>query len=138
MKDEIYLVDTSIWLEVLPEGDVSLQLRHRIDGLLTADLVAIIGVVRLELLGGARTEAEYQRLGRLLSALHLLPIAEERWDEAARLGFELRRRGIAIPFANLLIAAIAMHADAVLVHHDHHFDTIAAHHPLKVESYVLA
>jgi len=138
MRGDLYLVDTSVWLEVLPPGGRSLDLRGRVDALLAADLVATTGVVRLELLGGARTEAEYRRLDSLLSALHCLPVDEERCGEAARLGFQLRRQGIALPFTDLLIAAVAMEAGATLLHRDRHFDVIAGHHPLKVESCVQA
>lgn len=138
MQDSLYLVDTSVWLEVLPPGRTVSPLRERIEALLAADLVATTGMVRLELLAGARSEAEYGRLSVLLSALHLLGVPEERWDEAARLGFQMRRQGLAVPFTDLLIAAVAIHAGAVLVHRDHHFDIIAACLPLKVESYVVA
>ena len=138
MKDSLYLVDTSVWLDVLPRGKADSELRERVDALLTADLVATTGIVRLELLGGARTEAQYGHLSGLLSALHLLPIVEERCTEAAQMGFQLRRQGIAVPFTDLLIAAVAAKNDATVVHRDRHFDTIAQHLSLNVESYVPA
>ncbi len=136
MKTDLHLVDSSVWLEVLPPGGSASSLRARIDSLLAADAVATTGMVRLELLGGARTEAEYRRLTELLSALHFLPLPEEGWDEAAHLGFELRRRGITVPFTDLLIAAVALRGGVVLLHRDHHFDLIASHLPLKVESHL--
>ncbi len=73
MPAELYLVDTSVWLQVLPPGN----------------------------------EAE-----------------------------ALRRRGVTVPFTDLLVAAVAAGAEAVLVHRDRHFDSIAAHVGLKVESHV--
>lgn len=136
MKGDLYLVDTSVWLEVLPLGKSGTELCQHVDALLAADLVATTGMVRLELLGGARTEAEYQRLRDLLLALHPLPVAEDGWEEAGHLGLQLRRRGMTIPFTDLLIASIAMRAEAVLVHRDRHFDLIASHHALKVESHI--
>jgi predicted nucleic acid-binding protein len=136
MRDDLFLVDTSIWLEVLPPGRGDPALRNRIDALLSADRVATTGMVRLELLGGARSEEEWERLSRLLYALHHLPVREEHWQEAARMGFQLRRQGVAVPFTDLLIGAVAVLARAVLVHRDRHFDFIASHLPLKVESHV--
>lgn len=136
MTAERYLVDTSVWLEVLPPGRGSDTLRRRIDVLLAADQVATTGMVRLELLGGARTEAEWQRLADLLSALHLFPVDEEHWDQAARWGFELRRQGLAVPFTDLLIGAVAARHGAVVLHRDRHFDVIAERLGLQVESYV--
>jgi hypothetical protein len=136
MRVEYYLVDTSIWLDVLPPGRGSEELRQRIDGLLAADLVATTGMICLELLGGARTTEEWGRLGELLSALHLLPVTEGHWDEAAKLGFQLRRQGITVPFTDALIGAVALRDGATVVHRDRHFDQMAAHAALKVESYV--
>ncbi|MBI2909589.1 MAG: PIN domain-containing protein [Chloroflexi bacterium] len=136
MRVDLYLVDTSVWLDVLPLGRDDTKLRQRVDVLLAADVVAITGIVRLELLAGARTEAEYRRLGDLLTALHPLRAVEERWEEAGKLGFALRRHGVAVPSSDLLIAAIAMHAGAVLIHRDRHFDLIAAKLPLRVESHI--
>ena len=138
MRDELFLVDTSIWLEVLPPRRGSQQLRERIDQLLTADRVATMGMVRLELLGGTRSQAEGEQLNELLSALHNLSVAEEDWQESAMLGFQLRRAGISVPFTDRLIGAVGMKADAVIVHRDRHFDLIAPQLPLKVESYVTA
>jgi len=135
MQSSLYLVDTSVWLEVLPARGSS-ELRQHVDALLAADVVATTGMVRLELLGGARTEIEYRRLGELLSALHALPLDEERCDEAARLGFQLRHRGITVPFTDLLIAAVTIQAGAILVHRDRHFDLMADHLPLDVESHL--
>lgn len=138
MRAERFLIDTSVWLEVLPTGRSSDALRKRVDDLLAADLVATTGMVRLELLGGARSEREWQRLHRLLLALHQLEVTEKQWEEAALLGFRLRRQGIAIPFTDLLIASVALGGAAVLVHRDRHFDLMAAQLPLLVESYVEA
>lgn len=136
MINELFLVDTSIWLEVLPPRRGSQDLRERIDGLLAADAIATTGMIRLELLGGTRPQAEWDRLGELLSALHNLPVDEDMWQEAARMGFQLRRQGISVPFTDLLIAAVAMSADSVVMHRDRHFDFITSHLQLKVESYV--
>lgn len=136
MRSELFLLDTSVWLEVLPPGRGNPQLRERIDGLLAGDLVATTDMVRLELLGGARSQDEWGKLDEFLSALHLLPITDEHWQEAALMGFQLRRQGVTVPFTDLLIGAVAMKADATLVHRDRHFDLIASSLPLKVESYV--
>lgn len=136
MQADRYLVDTSVWLEVLPPDRSAHTLRERIDELLLQDVVATTSMVRLELLGGARTLEEWRRLGELLSALHHLPIANAEWDQAAELGFQLRRQGISVPFTDLLTGAVAIRNGAVVLHRDHHFDLMATHLPLKVESHV--
>ena len=138
MPSDLFLVDTSIWLEVLPPGRNNQSVRDRIDELLAADHVATTGMVRLELLGGARSHEEWDRLSRLLQALHQLPVTEAQWQEAAHMGFLLRRQGISVPFTDLLIGAVSIESSAVLLHRDRHFDLIASQLPLQVESYVAA
>ena len=138
MKGELFLLDTSVWLEVLPPGRAHSTLRDRVDALLAADQVATTGMVRLELLGGARTQREWDHLSELLYALHPLPAEEDHWQEAARMGFQLRRQGVTVPFTDLLIGAVAIKSVAVLMHRDRHFDLVASHLPLHVESYVAA
>jgi predicted nucleic acid-binding protein len=130
---DLALVDTSAWLRVLPPRGSPSTLAERVRALLAADQAATTGLVRLELLSGARTEADFQSLSGMLAALHQLPAPEVRWDDAAHLGFVLRRRGLSVPFADILIAAVAIAAGASVLHVDRHFDLIAAHAPLLVE-----
>ena len=136
MRAEIFLLDTSIWIEVLPPGKGSPALRERVDALLSTDSVATTGMVQLELLGGARSQEEWDRLRELMSAPHSLPVEDEDWVEAAHMGFQLRKQGITVPFTDLLISEVTIRSGAVLVHRDRHFDLIASHLPLLVESYV--
>ena len=136
MQSNLYLLDTSVWLEVLPPGGANPDLHEQVDALLAADRVATTGMVRLELLGGARTEQEWDRLNGYLSALHQLPMEEETWQEAAQMGFQLRRQGVTVPFTDLIIGAVAIRSDTVLLHRDRHFDLMAQHLPLHVESYL--
>ena len=135
MKADLFLVDTSVWLEVLPPGRGDARLRDRVSTLLSEDLAATTGMVLLELLGGARSETEYHRLKNMLSALHSINVGSSTWERASLLAFEARRHGLTLPFTDLLIATIAMEAEAVLVHRDRHFDALVSRSPLKVESY---
>jgi predicted nucleic acid-binding protein len=131
----LYLVDTSAWLFVLRRPPVT-ALRDRLEELLSADAVAVMGIVVLELLGGARTEEERRRLAERLRGLHHLPTPEGLWEEAGELAWRLRRRGVTVPFTDTLIATVAMAQGAVLLHADQDFDLIARHEPLRVESHV--
>ncbi len=137
MRNDLFLLDTSVWLEVLLPGRATPALRARVDALLAADRVATTNMVVLELLGGARSQTEWDRLSGYLGALHQLSLGDEDWREAARMGFHLRCRGVAIPFTDLIIGAATIRTGAVLVHRDRHFDLMAAHLPLKVESYLV-
>jgi len=136
MQSNLFLLDTSVWLDVLPPGGTNLSLRDRVDALLAADRVAITGMVRLELLGGARTDREWDQLNNHVSALHQLTVENDIWQEAARMGFQLRRQGVTVPFTDLTIGTVAIDTDSVLPHRDRHFDMMAHHLPLQVESYL--
>lgn len=48
----------------------------------------------------------------------------------------LRRKGVTIPYTDILIATIALSHEATLLHVDAHFDLAAQFSSLKVESYV--
>ncbi len=111
-------------------------IRNRIDELLKADLAATTEMVKLELLGGTRTKTEFQRLKSRLESLHQLSAMESGWDGAAELSFDLRRKGLTVPFTDVLIAAIARARGAKLLHADGHFDLIAQSCGLAVESYL--
>ena len=138
MHGTLHLIDTSVWIEVfLPRRSaVSPALIERVEELMADNRAALTGVVRFELLGGARGEAEFARLEAALEGLPGIPMDEESWSEAARLSFFLRRVGLTIPPPDLMIASVALQADAPVLHRDRHFDAIAAHTSLRVESYV--
>ncbi|MDO8688401.1 MAG: PIN domain-containing protein, partial [Dehalococcoidia bacterium] len=127
MKASLFLVDTSVWLEVLPAGKSASALRERVDTLLREDRVATSGMVMLELLGGSRNDGEYNRLRAMFSAVHALDVDASTWWKASRLAFEVRRKGLTIPFTDLLIATVAMQHDAAVLHRDRHFDALAHH-----------
>jgi len=52
--------------------------------------------LQLELLQGAKNESEWKKLDKYLSSKYYLEVSETTWREAARIYFELRRKGITI------------------------------------------
>ncbi len=88
----------------------------------------------LELLSGTRSEREFRELKEELEALAFLEITPAVWERAFRLGYELRRAGLTLPMVDVLLAALALEHGCLLLHADRHFDALARHHPLRVES----
>jgi len=127
------LVDTSAWILALKKNPVARAVSV-IDNLLAGGRIAIIPVIRLELLGGARSAAEFQRLESRLSALYQLTLDKAEWDESAGLAFKLRRTGMTVPYIDIIIAATAMLNGLSLIHADKHFDLIASEVRLKAEN----
>ncbi|OGP88178.1 MAG: hypothetical protein A2156_03725 [Deltaproteobacteria bacterium RBG_16_48_10] len=93
-------------------------------------------MIELELLGGAKSEREYYRLFNRLDALYHIEAERSLWDTASKLAFDLKRKGVTVPYTVIFIAASALKENAILVHADSHFDLIADLTSLKVESFV--
>lgn len=137
MTNNFFLVDTSAWLLPLRKNFLP-KVKDRIDHLLKEDVVITTGIVKLEILGGTKTEREFQRLKTRLNALDAVETDVELWDRAYGLAFKLRRKGVTLPYTDILIAACALNAKAIILHADAHFDLISKHIELKVESFVEA
>ncbi len=117
------LVDSSAWIESFrSEGDA--EVTRKVADLVAEGQAAVAGIIKLELLSGARGN-EVGRLHRNLSLMPLIPTQEDHYERAGRLGSELRRMGASIPASDLLIATLAVDFDIPLLHCDRHFDRIA-------------
>lgn len=135
MPSNFFLIDTSAWIFALRRDFVP-EFKDRIDYLLKENAVITTGIIKLELLGGTRTQQEFQRLKTRLDALDTVETDSALWEESYRLSFQLRRKGITVSYTDILIAACALSTDSTIVHADAHFDLMANHVSLKVESFV--
>ena len=52
------------------------------------------------------------------------------------LGFNLKRKSVTVPHTDILIATCALQSGSIIVHADAHFDMMAKHAVIKVESFV--
>jgi len=129
------LVDTSAWIFALKKNPF-LPLKEKIDLLLRDELILAFGMIKLELLGGAKSEKEFTRLKSRLDALYEIPTDQSLWDKASELAFTLHRKGITVPYTDILIASAALYSKATLLHADVHFNLIAKHTELRVESFL--
>jgi len=130
------LVDTSVWVEVLKDksGNVVQAFRER----LGTDISALTRFTQLELLQGAKNDQEWEKLDEYISTQYYLEATENTWREAARIYFELRRKGVTIwsPI-DCCIAQIAIESEVVLLHRDKDFERIATVRPLDAERFNL-
>ena len=132
----MWLLDTSAWLEFLGRRGSDARLRQRVRTLLLTNQVASTGMVKLELLTGTLSQPEWDLVNEHIEGARWLEVVDEDWTQAARHGYELRRRGAAVPTTDLLIAAVAQRNGATVLHKDKHYDVLAAELGLAVESYV--
>ena len=128
------LVDTSVWIEVLRDrsGQVVKVFKERVG----QQVCVLSRFNQLELLQGAKNEKEWALLSDYLSTQYYLEAGEDTWQAAARIYFELRRKGVTINSpVDCCIARIAMEHSAVLLHRDKDFEKIARIRPLQQERF---
>lgn len=112
------LADTSVVVEFLRTG--AAKLRHVIAG----EPAAVCGVVRAEVLHGARDARHRARLVTALNLFAQLPIPDPFWDVVGDNAAELRRSGVSVPFADVVLATVAIGHGVELWTRDNHFTLI--------------
>ena len=128
------LVDTSVWIEVLRDkkGKVVRAFRERIGD----EICVFCRFTQFELLQGSKDEMEWEQLDDYLSSQYYLEATDKTWKEAARIYFELRRKGITLSSpVDCCIAQIAIESTVLLLHKDEDFEKIAQIRPLAVERF---
>lgn len=124
------LIDTSVLIALFKDrtGMVAQSLRDVLDG---RDYY-LTRFTQMELLQGARDEKEWLRLSDYLADQDYLEMDDESWANAARLYFDLRRRGLTVrSVIDCCIAEVALRHEMTLVHNDRDFATVAKLRALK-------
>jgi predicted nucleic acid-binding protein len=97
------------------------------------DRVAVPGVVRTEVLSGARTEADARKLKRMLSFCPTAPLEDPQdYESAGVLRRAVRLNGHTVSVTDCLIAWAAIRDDLELLHNDSDFELIAEVSPLRL------
>lgn len=124
MASDIVLVDTTVWIHFLRGTDVIY--RERLVPLIVSDRVATTPVIVMEILRGAKSQKEYDKLAKDLAAVRTFELSAKIWERANKLGYALRQKGINVPLTDTLIAAVAQEHNALLLHDDKHYEMIAS------------
>lgn len=129
--NSLVVADTSIWIDFFRFGkSVS---AHKLTEVLEQDRVCLVPVIQAEILSGAKTEAEYEKLKKGLSALPTLEDFPGFWDTIARSRFRLARKGIQTSITDLMIAVTASHYGCKLLTLDKEFHKIGSVIPIQLE-----
>jgi predicted nucleic acid-binding protein len=101
--------------------------RQAFETLAVSGLLATCAIVELEVLFSARNPADHRRLKRYLREQCVwLETSDDTLSAAVDLQETMLTAGMhRKPIPDLIIASVAQHHDAVLVHHDRDFDDIA-------------
>ena len=126
------LIDTSVWVGVL--RDASGAAADRVRSVVDDDEVVLTRFNQLELLQGALDEREWTTLANYLEGQDYLEAGTDTWRAAARIYYELRRRGRTVRSAiDCCIAQLAIEHEVLLLHQDRDFEAIAEIRPLAAQ-----
>jgi predicted nucleic acid-binding protein len=129
----VILVDSSAWIEFL-RATGSPTHRQLRSALQSGQQVAWTDVVAMELLAGAKGQADRDELRRLLYGQHFLAVNGPADYESAGELYRLCREAGETPrsLVDCLIAVVAMNNEAELLCCDTDFQVIARHAPLRL------
>ena len=124
------LVDTSIWVALF--RDRTGKEKSRLETWVNDEDIVLTRFNQLELLQGCKDEREWNVLAGYLDAQEYVETTVDTWPDAARIYFDLRRKGKTVRSpVDCCIAQLAIESDALLIHRDVDFETIATIRPLK-------
>ena len=126
----LVLVDTSGWICFFARKGYE-NFKTTISTLLDEDRVATSGPILIEVIQGARNEAEKEMIREYFQGVHWLPVHDTHWHQAAELAFELRRKGITSSAMDTLIASLAIDYRCALLHKDSDFEWMIKHSSLR-------
>jgi hypothetical protein len=131
------LIDTTVLVDVL--RDKSGVNAERLLVVLGTEEIAFTRFTELEMLMGAKDEAEWNGIRQYLTARSLLDPSASSWADAARTYYDLRRAGRTVrSIVDCCIAQMAIENDLTLLHNDRDFETIATVRPFKHQRVRLA
>ena len=112
------LVDTSVVIDFSRSGDPAMLATFQ------AEDAAICGVTRAEVLHGSRDAKHAARLTAALDSFRQEAIPELLWDTIGANLASLRSRAVTVPFADVIIATLAIALDVELWTRDKQFGMI--------------
>lgn len=117
------LVDTNIIIDLWKNrSDDIIQLFEK-------ESVCICGVIRSELMHGAYSEKNLEEISQKLNYITEINMENKEWDEFGRFLYKLRTNGLSVPYADAVIAFIAIKNNLQLLTRDKHFRLIQVIEP---------
>lgn len=83
--------------------------------------IATCGVIKTELLRGARSEKQFTEFNEALNDFSYLFFDESDWIELAEQFIEFRRNGLTVPFQDAMIAYLGIKYNCSIWTNDNHF-----------------
>lgn len=133
----IVVVDTSVWSMALRRPSRARlpadELKHvrALNDLIADARVALLGVVRQELLSGIKDIRQFTQLRDYLHAFPDVPLTVADYELAAEMSNTCRSHGIAAPPIDLLICSVAHGRQWAIYTLDRDFERYARYLPLR-------
>lgn len=112
------LVDTSVIIDFWKNPSVEAKNIFLTEG------VAICGIVKAELIHGAKSEKDIEAINKALNGFHYVTIDDAVWNDLGNLLFQLRNKGITVPFQDALMVTVARNGGLTIWTKDNHFKLI--------------
>ena len=125
MKDK-YVFDSSVWI-ALERGDK--RVLKIAEPMIRKNQVCLVDVIEAEVLRGARSNKDYNKLSEAFSYFSSLSTS---WGRVAKLAFRVAKKGFMPPLIDLYIASAVLENKRVLCTQDKHFQHIKKVVPLKL------
>ena len=109
------LADTSVVIDFLRTADAKMR------SIVVSHDAAICGVTRAEVLNGSRSPQHRGKLIRGLALFQQVSIADALWDQVGDNLGTLRKKGVTVPFPDVVIATVAIENDVELWARDAQF-----------------
>ena len=127
------LVDTSVWSLVFRRRkEVASPPRELLIDLIRDGRVALLGVVRQEILSGIRDPKQFENLKRRLGVFPDVPLLVEDYEQAAEFCNTCISNGVQGSPVDLLICAAAHRRTYPILTTDPDFDRYERHLPVRV------
>lgn len=117
------LADTNILIDYFRGSDSAFN--KKFDSL----KIGICGIVKSELLHGAKTDDEANNMIKTFTSFDLITIDEYDWEFSGLMLQSIRSQGFSIPVTDALIAYLGIKYDIPVWTKDHHFRYIQAIYP---------
>jgi len=114
------IVDSSIWIEAARRQG-RLDCKVGLEGLVDAMEAMFCGPIKLEVLGGARSQ-DRARLSTYFESIPYRKMTDEAWAFAVNCGWRLRDKGQSIPWNDILIGSLAIMWNFRVYAADRHFE----------------
>jgi predicted nucleic acid-binding protein len=114
------LVDSSVWIEAA-RRDGGLEYKVGIEGLLEVAEASFCGPIKLEVLGGARSQ-DRKRMSAYFDCIPYRAIDDSAWDMAMQSAWRLRDKGHGLPWNDVLIGSLSVRWVCRVYAKDQHFD----------------